>query len=190
MGTLTQKSHTFICRRLELFERQRHKRSVDTAFEGALLMSRLRNLPWEGQWPPPLKPFLAPWAANMQCSLGKLQGQGLSLWPRCRFWVAPALDCDDGASNRGLPLLFQASEGNDTMQPRHLPDLCEASSPGIPGMSLWARCGFWMAPGLGCRVRYWQLRPTSSVPSRLPKGTTALNPLAAHLQRSLAWESC
>ena len=41
----------------------------------------------------PLQTPQAPLAATLQRSLGNHQGQGVSLWPRCRFWVAPGLGC-------------------------------------------------------------------------------------------------
>ena len=48
MEGLTQKTYRSFRRRLELFERQCHRRSTDAAVEGALLMiSRLNNLAWE-----------------------------------------------------------------------------------------------------------------------------------------------
>ena len=54
----------------------------DVAAEACLFFSR----------PPkataPLKPLSAPLAATLQRSLGNHQGQGVSLGPRCRFWVA------------------------------------------------------------------------------------------------------
>ena len=47
MEGLTQKSYRSFRRRLELFERQCHRRSVDAAVEGALLMISRLNLAWE-----------------------------------------------------------------------------------------------------------------------------------------------
>ena len=48
MEGLTQKTYWSFHRRLELFERQCHRRSLDATVEGALLMiSRLNNLAWE-----------------------------------------------------------------------------------------------------------------------------------------------
>ena len=48
MDGLIQKGYRSFRRRLELFERQCHRRSLDAAVEGALLMvSRLNDLAWE-----------------------------------------------------------------------------------------------------------------------------------------------
>ena len=39
------------------------------------------------------RPAAQAWPQTGPRSLGNLQGQGVSLWPRCRFWVSPGLGC-------------------------------------------------------------------------------------------------